>query len=108
MRLIDAEALEEEFNWIEKVTNESSIVDKEKHKTLMEDIERIQNALTVNAIPIPDGATNGDMIMAMFPNLTIYGIDKENDCITICIDDIFYQKFRYSWWNAPYEGGKEE
>ena len=52
MRLIDAEALEEEFNWIENVTNESSIVDKEKHKTLMEDIERIQNAPTVDAIPI--------------------------------------------------------
>lgn len=108
MRLIDAEALEEEFNWIEKVTNESSIVDKEKHKTLMEDIKRIQNALTVNAIPIPDGATNGDMIKAMFPNALI---SKDIDCYVVEIeydnwDSSFKRTYPQDWWNAPYERGE--
>lgn len=104
MRLIDAEALEEEFNWIEKVTNESSIVDKEKHKTLMEDIERIQNALTVNAIPISEGATNGDIIKAMFD------VKVEDDfckSIGIKLNDSNYVQFNKDWWNAPYKGGND-
>jgi hypothetical protein len=40
------------------------------------------------AILIPNGATNGDMIKAMFPEGT--------------------NIFDINWWNAPYEGGKEE
>ena len=56
----------------------------------------------VDFIEIPEGATNGDMLLSMFDTATVYGIDKENDCITICIDNNFYQKFRYSWWNSPY------
>lgn len=62
---------------------------------------------TVQAIPIPNNATNGDMILTMLDTATVYGIDKENDYITICIDNNFYQKFRYSWWNAQYKRGNE-
>lgn len=54
-------------------------------------------------IVIPDNVTNGDMILTMFDTATVYEIDEENDYITICIDNNFYQKFRYSWWNAPYQ-----
>ena len=63
---------------------------------------------TVQAIPIPKGVTNGDMLLTMFDTASVYGIDKENDCITICIDNNFYQKFRYSWWNKTYKRGDEE
>jgi len=43
-----------------------------------------------NGTPIPDNATNGDVIKAMFPN--------END---------FETDFDAEWWNAPYQkGGK--
>lgn len=59
-------------------------------------------------IPIPENATNGDVLLTMFDAALIYGIDKENDCVTICIDNNFYQKFRYRWWYAPYERGEEE
>ncbi len=52
---------------------------------------------------IPKNATNGDMLLTMFDAATVYGIDKENDCIAICIDNNFYQKFSYSWWNTPYK-----
>ena len=67
-------------------------------------IENLKN----RSIIIPNGATNGDMLLTMFDTATVYGIDKENDCITICIDNNFYQKFRYSWWNAPYKKEVEE
>ena len=42
--------------------------------------------------PIPGGATNGDMIKALFPNLGINSPLKCNDT---------------NWWNAPYKGGQE-
>ena len=55
-----------------------------------------------------DGMTNEEVILTMFDTATVYGIDKENDYITICIDNNFYQKFRYSWWNAPYKAESED
>lgn len=51
---------------------------------------------------------NGDMLLSMFDTATVYGIDKENDYITICLDNNFYQKFRYSWWNSQYKRGDED
>lgn len=56
----------------------------------------------MNNIPIPKDATNGDMLLAMFDDATVYGIDEEKDSITICIDNNFYQKFSYKWWNTRY------
>ena len=49
---------------------------------------------------IPDNATNGDVIKAMFPNEEIYrhtfGYDLGDEC-----------SFNENWWNAPYQkGGK--
>ena len=44
-----------------------------------------------NGTPIPDNATNGEVIKALFPN--------EHD---------FETDFDETWWNAPYKkGGKE-
>lgn len=63
----------------------------------------IWNAPTVNAIPIPDGVTNGDMIMAMFPNAKANVFAKEVGVKGLDT----YSTFTKKWWNAPYEGGKE-
>lgn len=58
-----------------------------------------------NGTPIPDNATNGDVIKAMFPNadieihnITVYVIfDMRSNVISFDLD----------WWNAPYQkGGK--
>lgn len=43
--------------------------------------------------PIPDNATNGDMIKALFPNLGINSPLKCNDT---------------NWWNAPYKEKQDE
>ena len=61
----------------------------------------------VNAVPIPDNATNGDVIKAMFPNVefkndhqfTVWGYINGGDCIV---------KYDIDWWNAPYKKGAEE
>lgn len=67
-------------------------------KTLYKGINDLSPVIPI----ISKNATNGDMILTMFDTATVYGIDKENDCIIICLDNNFYQKFRYSWWNAQY------
>ena len=57
-----------------------------------------------NAIIIPEGATNGDMIKAMFPNAKANVFVKEVGVKGLDT----YSTFTKKWWNAPYEGGKEE
>ena len=58
----------------------------------------------VDAIEIPNGATNGDMIKAMFPNIEIEGIGGEIKCIAAQNGTSY---FALDWWNAPYKGGRE-
>lgn len=53
---------------------------------------------TVKAIPIPDNATNGDMIKAMFP-------DMRDEIWNALYDADLCGK--NSWWNAPYKRGNE-
>ena len=63
---------------------------------------------TTRYIPIPDNATNGDIIKALFPKaeihdwasedayIDIYGVDYE--ALTVC----------RKWWNAPYKAESED
>jgi hypothetical protein len=60
---------------------------------------------TINAIPIPEGATNGDIIKILFPNGKEY--DTINDgCIRyeieIDFDYSYCSYFDEVWWNEPY------
>ena len=53
-----------------------------------------------NGTPIPDNATNGDAIKAMFPNERIYKCQFGYDFEECSFDE--------EWWNAPYQkDGKE-
>lgn len=64
----------------------------------------IRIAPTVDAIPIPKGATNGDMIKAMFPNISIN--EKEfTDLVMVYKLDHHRKAFSEDWWNAPYKEG---
>lgn len=70
---------------------------------------------TTNAIPIPEGATNGKMIKKMFPNARV-----AETIISVNYDEVYYvpiDKFNgvtnemrvmKSWWNAPYKTESEE
>ena len=53
-----------------------------------------------NCIEIPNGATNGDMIKTMFPNIEIEGIGGEIKCIATKNGTSY---FALDWWNAPYK-----
>lgn len=54
-------------------------------------------------IDIPDNATNGDVIKAMFPTADITTNDKLGEAGTVFVhhkDDITI--YNLDWWNAPY------
>ena len=58
-----------------------------------------------NCIEIPNGATNGDMIKTIFPNIEIEGIGGEIKCIATKNGTSY---FALDWWNAPYKKSGEE
>jgi len=59
---------------------------------------------------LPQNATNGDVIKAMFPNLEWINRNKDVDFYYLDSDTPYTPKlstFR-SWWNAPYKAESEE
>lgn len=52
------------------------------------------------ATVIPDNATNGDVLKAMFNPVQII---KYTPDVQVYFSDKYYRFFEMSWWNAPYE-----
>ena len=68
-----------------------------------EDVIQIPLEVIANGTPIPDNATNGDVIKAMFPNIEKQMIDLVMKCGTSVMsigDDV--------WWNSPYQKGDKK
>lgn len=67
------------------------------------DIKVEEDIPTVQAVPIPENATNGDVIKAMFPNIirtgTILSDKREN---------IIATNINLNWWDLPYKGSDAE
>ena len=60
-------------------------------------------------IKIPDNATNGDVIKALFPKIKYY--NEDTSCVTLKIDmgeHNEYVDFYEDWWNAPYKAESED
>ena len=66
--------------------------------------EDIEDAPTVEAIPIPDNATNGDMIRALFPNNKY--VEGEKFVIIQGVTENI--SLWNNWWNAPYKLESED
>ena len=49
---------------------------------------------------IPKGATNGEVIQALFPNISVYEHGS-----TYSVNNEY--NFNSTWWNAPYQKGGE-
>lgn len=61
---------------------------------------------TVNAIEIPDNATNGDVIKALFPDVKTHQSGGYTGCLfrpSVMLEDT-----KSEWWNAPYKAESEE
>lgn len=68
--------------------------------TLVDNIveEMVGETLTADAIFVPKGITNGDMIKIMFSNVEI---DIVNNTVLTDIDNGCW--FSLDWWNTPYK-----
>ena len=70
------------------------------------------DAPTINAIPIPEDATNGDVIKAVFPNVKI--IVSETGEIahihenTLIKDNFMFVQVSTKWLSTPYKAESEE
>ena len=87
----------------EKVVTTSGMTDAEKGMIVTESI----HFYPVNGIILPDDATNGDVMRAMFPNLAT---EHNGVLVNVRIGDYCTQAFTYDWWTASYnaqEGAEE-
>lgn len=73
-------------------------------ETLQDAVESIEELPTVPAIPIPDNATNGDVIKALFPRIKT----KKFTTFLRVIEGEEYIPMTYDWWNSPYKRGETE
>ena len=72
-------------------------------------VEELAEKATINAIIIPEGSTNGDVIKALFPEC----VQKEhikNGYFEMYFDKDLkndsYMRVQKDWWDAPYKGVK--
>ena len=85
-------------------------IDKERYNEIVNHYDTFPKQMRdygVKAIrhgtPIPDNATNGDVIKAMFPNTEIMITDER----VFLRDGTIVMIYPLTWWNAPYQkGGK--
>lgn len=61
-----------------------------------------------NGVPIPDNATNGDVIKAMFPSDKGELKDTNGKILAYILDDLFMLYLADYWWNSPYKANKEQ
>ena len=56
--------------------------------------------------PIPDNATNGQVLLQMFPPSVYFGDDEKH--IVLLTKDCELTCYNNEWWNAPYKVEREE
>ena len=76
-----------------------------------EDNKDIAKAIK-NGTPIPDNATNGEVIQALFPKLeykytVIDEYTNKPTFVQIIDGDMILTNFSTNWWNAPYQKGSK-
>lgn len=59
----------------------------------------------VNLIEIPKGATNRDMMKAMFPSMKIRWVSQSHIGVTFRDNQDYITQLESEWWNAPYKRG---
>ena len=82
----------------EEIYKASQIVDVKYEDTIQIPLEVISNST-----PISDNATNGDIVLMMIPNASVY---KHNGGATYSVHNEY--NFNATWWNAPYQKGASE
>ena len=98
MRPIDADELIEHA-WRDRLNSRELIV------------EMIEKAPPVQVIPIPNNATNGDMIKAIVGANKVYSFVHDvqiRDELDNWFNECVVAQFDKEWWNLPYKGSDVE
>jgi uncharacterized protein YoaH (UPF0181 family) len=69
-------------------------------KYIDEAVQKAVEEIKRNGILIPEGMTNGEVIQALFPNISVYEHGS-----TYSVNNEY--NFNSTWWNAPYQKGGE-
>ena len=59
-----------------------------------------------NGIALPDNATNGQVLLQIFPPSVYYGDDEKH--IVLLTKDCELTCYNNEWWNAPYKAESED
>lgn len=105
IKLIDENKIMTKLSHTEPVFGEDGTKERYRYMQWMADTNAIKELKPERAIPIPDGATNGDMILTTFPEIGFY------ETVYVCgiayvrvefkgLSDI--EVFNLEWWNTPY------
>ena len=71
--------------------------------------EQVMKLLSINAVIIPDNATNGDMMKILFPDFEIRENKLSIAFWTLMSDGSYeYNSLPKEWWNAPYKKGENK
>jgi len=70
-------------------------------KYIDEAVQKAVEELKENYIWIPEGMTNGEVIQAVFPNISVYEHGS-----TYSVNNEY--NFNATWWNAPYKAESED
>ena len=80
---------EEEYRKIMKYKNSCFLLDK----------------AVVNGTPLPKDATNGQVLLQIFPPSVYFGDNEKH--LVLLAKDCELTCYNNGWWNAPYKADKE-
>lgn len=86
--------------WVEKIGNKAINEFVYEGRTLKEWIDLMASG---KSVILPDNATNGDVIKAVFPNAE--NIRTDNGLPLNFILEFELHRNYKDWWNAPYKAG---
>lgn len=80
------------------------------YRVICEALTQLKQSALELSISIPSGATNGDVIKAVFPRIKHSFTDKDSKVYILEPNDILTPILTAfdSWWNAPYKRGEKD
>lgn len=101
IKLIDENKIMAKLSHTEPLFGEDGTKERYRYMQWLADTNAIKELKPERAIPIPEGATNGNMIKTIFPSIDA-SVSGDGDVVDVYNLGIYCQTFDTEWWNAPY------
>lgn len=111
-KLIDENKVMTKLSHTEPLDGGDNTKERYRYMQWMADVNAIKELKPEKAIVIPEGATNGDMMKTMFPNINFcdmaYTVHATTNVTSNGVKGGISYDFWKEWWNAPYRVEREE